>query len=132
MINNFSGDYMFLSNFYIQKIEYRDIVFVSSENAYQFAKIEPDKVTEKHIAAFGSCSPGGSKKLGRGVLMREDWDDIKISVMEDILRIKFKNPELKQKLIDTGQEELVEGNWWNDTFWGVCEEKGSNHLENFL
>jgi predicted NAD-dependent protein-ADP-ribosyltransferase YbiA (DUF1768 family) len=32
----------------------------------------------------------------------------------------------------TGDEELVEGNWWNDTFWGVCNGVGENNLGKLL
>ena len=48
------------------------------------------------------------------------------------LRIKFKNPELRSLLLATGNEELVEGNWWRDTYWGVCEGVGQNKLGKLL
>jgi predicted NAD-dependent protein-ADP-ribosyltransferase YbiA (DUF1768 family) len=37
-----------------------------------------------------------------------------------------------QKLLDTGTQTLVEGNWWGDVFWGVCKGVGSNHLGKLL
>lgn len=40
--------------------------------------------------------------------------------MEDGLRLKFTDPELKSKLLATGDEELVEGNTWHDRTWGRC------------
>ena len=59
--------------------------------------------------------------------------------MEYVVECKFyQNPELLQKLIDTGDEELVEGNTWHDNFWGNCTcEKcrdipGENHLGKIL
>jgi ribA/ribD-fused uncharacterized protein len=63
--------------------------------------------------------------------------------MEQILRSKFeRNPELKKKLLETGDKILVEGNTCKDTFWGVDlnspdEEspwlyKGENHLGRLL
>jgi hypothetical protein len=61
--------------------------------------------------------------------MRPDWDEVKIEVMRDVLVSKFQhNSELRQKLIDTGDAYLEEGNWWGDTFWGVCKGKGQNKL----
>jgi predicted NAD-dependent protein-ADP-ribosyltransferase YbiA (DUF1768 family) len=30
---------------------------------------------------------------------------------------------MKRKLISTFGAVLVEGNWWHDTFWGVCKGK---------
>lgn len=48
--------------------------------------------------------------------------------MDELLRQKFSNLEMFEKLLETGDEFLVEGNNWNDTFWGVCNGKGENHL----
>ena len=56
----------------------------------------------------------------------------KLGITEDVIRQKFNNPELKEKLIATGDAELIEGNPWGDTFWGVCEGKGENHLGKIL
>jgi predicted NAD-dependent protein-ADP-ribosyltransferase YbiA (DUF1768 family) len=52
--------------------------------------------------------------------------------MLSALRIKFKNPELRAMLLTTGDEELIEGNWWRDTYWGVCEGIGQNKLGKLL
>ena len=41
-------------------------------------------------------------------------------------------PELRTKLADTEDEELIEGNTWNDTYWGVCRGVGENHLGKLL
>ena len=35
-------------------------------------------------------------------------------------------------LLDTGGAVLIEGNTWNDTFWGACNGKGLNHLGRIL
>ena len=52
--------------------------------------------------------------------------------MEELLRKKFAHdkPLLRQALIDTGDQELIEGNWWGDRFWGVDlkTNQGQNHL----
>lgn len=53
--------------------------------------------------------------------------------MHDIVRAKFEqNPDLRQKLLSTGSEELIEGNTWGDTFWGVCKGSGQNWLGRIL
>lgn len=46
--------------------------------------------------------------------------------------VKFAEPGLQAKLLETGNEELVEGNYWGDTFWGVCRGRGENHLGKLL
>ena len=59
--------------------------------------------------------------------------DVKVKLMFDLVTEKFKqNPELKQKLLETGNQELIEGNTWNDTFWGVCNGQGQNWLGKIL
>ena len=77
-------------------------------------------------------SPGKAKRIGRLVQLREDWEDRKLNIMEKALIQKFQIPKLREKLLATGNEELVEGNFWNDTYWGVCKEEGENHLGKLL
>lgn len=60
--------------------------------------------------------------------MRDDWDEVKISVMFYLLQQKFSDPHLWSLLIATGDQPIAEGNQWGDTFWGVCRGKGENHL----
>ena len=52
--------------------------------------------------------------------------------MERILRVKFSSPDLKEKLLSTGDRYLVEGNSWGDVYWGVCGGKGINMLGKLL
>ena len=55
--------------------------------------------------------------------------------MEQGLRAKFEqNILLKTFLIETGDQELQEGNYWNDKEWGVClkTNKGKNKLGKLL
>ena len=51
-------------------------------------------------------------------LMESDWDQLKNSVMEQILRIKFTdNVELKTILLDSGNRVLAEAG--RDSHWAV-------------
>ena len=129
MINDFRGDYRWLSNFHPCLIVYDGITYPSSENAYQAAKFRDKNFRAKFVGIL----PAEAKKLGRSPGIVPYWDNIKLTVMEYILRQKFTpGTELAQKLINTGNEELVEGNWWNDTYWGVCRGVGQNHLGKLL
>ena len=58
--------------------------------------------------------------MGRHVTLRPDWEEVKVDVMREGLRHKFKNPSLRAKLLATGNEELMEGNTWHDNTWGNC------------
>jgi ribA/ribD-fused uncharacterized protein len=104
---------------------------VTVEHAYQAAKSMDPQVRRK---IQGAGSPGEAKRLGRNVILRSDWDEIKLSVMEDLLRQKFgsKNIGMSAMLLRTGTLELIEGNTWGDVYWGVCNGKGENHLGKLL
>lgn len=129
MISDFSGEYQWLSNFYACRVMYDGVTYPSTENAYQAAKFEDDDFR----ARFVNISFAAAKKLGRSPGMVANWDGIKLQVMEKLLRQKFApGSELAQKLLATGDEELVEGNWWNDTYWGVCRGIGENNLGKLL
>lgn len=130
MIDSFKGEHAFLSNFYPTKIVVDGIVYRSVEHAYQAAKTTDEKV-KRVIRAKPYASE--AKRLGDTVQKREDWDNIKIGVMKELLDLKFaEGTELAEQLLSTGDEELAEGNWWGDTFWGVCKGKGENHLGKLL
>lgn len=61
---------------------------------------------------------------GREDEYRDDWYEIRVEIMLDLLRQKFAHPELRQMLLDTGDAELLEGNNWGDVFWGVDQDTG--------
>lgn len=129
-INNFSGMYRFLSNFYIHAIKYDGDWYSSSEHAYQASKTlipgERSRLRDTLI------SPGEAKKEGRLVTLRPDWDNIRLLSMFHILSIKFKNPSMLTDLRNTRPYKLIEGNYWNDTYWGVYGGKGYNYLGKLL
>jgi len=121
----FFGERRWLSNMYPCKIEYQGFVFPSSENAYQASKCADKNDKYK----FTKIEPVASKKLGRIVQLLPNWDSVKLSVMKDIVYSKFfQNPELKQKLVETEEEELVEHNFWWDKYWGKHFGEGVNNL----
>lgn len=124
-IDRFVGDYAFLSNFFPSTIVIDGLTFKTAEHAYQAQKATIDKDIEIIATA---PTPGRAKSLGRKIVIRSDWDLIKIDVMKLILREKFKNPILRELLLMTGDVELIESNEWNDRFWGVCKGVGQNHL----
>ena len=57
--------------------------------------------------------------------LRSDWENIKDEIMEDIVRAKFtQHTDLQELLLETGTARLVEGNTWNDRYWGVDIHSG--------
>ena len=130
MITRFSGQYDFLSNFYPCKILYEGIEYPSTEHAYQAQKTLDNNI-RKEIASLST--PGESKRAGRNLTIRKDWNEVRVGVMYELNLIKYsQSNDLKQKLLATGKVDLIEGNHWNDTFWGVCKGKGKNMLGKIL
>lgn len=121
MIKEFKNQYFFLSNFYEYPIYYNKLVFCNAEAAFQAQKV----INEKDQYKFINLNASQARKLGKTVQLRKDWEEIKDSVMYEIVKRKFTiNKELQQKLLETKEEELVEGNWWHDTYWGVDSKTG--------
>lgn len=128
-IRGFYGDYRWLSNFWLVDIEYEGRLYPSAEHAFVAAKTTNEYVREQ-ISKIET--PGQAKRFGRLIDLRSGWDDIKVQVMKDINREKYKVGDLRDALVETGNRRLYEENTWGDTFWGVCKGRGSNILGEIL
>ena len=129
MINKFRGANRFLSNFYETKVEWEGLVYPSSEAAFQAGKTLDKEERKK----FCFMKPVEAKHEGYKVTLRDDWEDVKLHVMYEVVLAKFSQNEfLKQKLIATGREWLEEGNTWGDRTWGTVNGVGQNLLGHVL
>ena len=137
MINKFNGEHHFLSNFHPKRICYLGEIYNSVEYAYQAAKVVDNPSFMKRIQ--NASSPGETKRLAREAyrkgFVRKDWRDVNIKIMRKLLYLKFMSGYIRILFLDTGEEELIEGNWWHDNFWGdcscgrqACKEPGLNVL----
>lgn len=124
-ILEFQGEYRWLNNFWPALVTYDGEMYLTVEHAYQAAKTT-DKATRKLIA--NSINPSTAKHMARNLELRPNWNMMKLSIMTKLTTQKFMHPYLRDKLLATGDAEIIEGNTWNDTFWGVCRGKGHNHL----
>lgn len=130
-IKGFFGDYRWLSNFGSAIVQLDGITYPSVEVAYQAAKHAP-----QDRSYFFDCSSKESITYNRTHIPNfytpEEWDRTKVEVMRFLLEQKFDpatNPEVAQKLCNTGTKYLEETNWWNDTFWGKSlQGEGLNTL----
>lgn len=128
-INTFRDEYFFLSNFYEAPIVFGGITYNSNEAAFQAQKT----FDENERIRISQMSPAMAKKAGRCVKLRSDWEEVKNDFMYAICLAKFaQNPDLMNKLFQTGNKILVEGNTWNDKEWGVCDGEGKNKLGKIL
>lgn len=132
-ITSFTGRYRFLSNFWPCDVVVCDSVpgdyFCDTvEHAYQLSKTLD---TSERDYIFCAPTPGEAKRRGRRATLRPNWDAIKLDVMRELIEQKFSfdlNSVLCEGLRSTGNRPLIEGNTWGDTFWGVCNGIGENHL----
>jgi predicted NAD-dependent protein-ADP-ribosyltransferase YbiA (DUF1768 family)/hypoxanthine phosphoribosyltransferase len=159
-IRSFKGT--FLSNFHPVAINEDNKIFPSVEHAYcskkydmsAFESLTPQQkeelnevLLEKELetiddfsSIFESSLPAGVIKKILNVLKswkftkKDDnkWDEDRLSIMIGLLIKKFTQYELATKLLQTENKVLIEGNDWNDTFWGVCKTDGVKRGHNFL
>ena len=123
MIDSFRGKYYFLSNFYPCIIPYCGVSYRSVESAFQAQKVStalPGEAWAEQQRRFANLSPDQAKHLGRRIPLRPDWERVKNAVMRELLMVKFSDAKLKEWLLATGNEKLVEGNSWHDNYWGSC------------
>lgn len=128
-ISSFNGTHRFLSNFYPAPVTLAGEVYRTVEHAYVAAKTNDTFV---RATIRGIAKPGDVKRVGRKIDLRADWDSVKLTVMEDLVRQKFQVEPLRTWLVATGDQELIEGNHWGDRFWGMCQGTGENHLGKIL
>ena len=129
IIDRFTKEHSFLSNFYPVHIVYEGISYQSVEAAFQASKC----TDYKDKLEFKDLTPVQAKHKGRQVTLPPNWERDRVNIMKKLLELKFEHPELAQKLKDTGAHTaLIEGNTWNDTFWGKCNGIGKNMLGKLL
>lgn len=129
-IEDFAGEYRFLSNFYPAQIRFEKITFPTVEHAFQAAKSQE---RSERLKIANTKSPARAKSLGRQVTLRKDWESVKVDIMRQLVEKKFTvHQDLRNRLLATGDADLIEGNTWNDCFWGVCNGRGRNHLGRIL
>ena len=142
VIDSFSGEYAFLSNFHPSPITFfhpqaGECRAATVEHAYQSLKTS-DNIEIQQVLMCET--PGRAKRMGQKVTIRKHWEEVKVINMGILVRLKFlQNPELGENLLATGDLILIEGNHWHDNFFGYCtcsrckrEEHAENHLGRIL
>lgn len=147
----------FLSNFYVSPVVLEGKIYPTVEHAYQAAKFftvdwntvqqnVKDEIQEA-LKLRGYAAPviygnelfidtkiaAGNIKIIADILRKygyvdKEWEDKRIKIMISLLLQKFGQEELLSRLKETEGKELIEGNTWDDTLWGVSEGKGRNIL----
>jgi ribA/ribD-fused uncharacterized protein len=137
-IKGFFGPFAFLSNFHPCLVCHDALPFMSSEHAYMFSKLDLEKYTNVELNKLhhqiNEMSCKDVKKWGKTVSLRPDWETVKYDTMASIVFDKFyRNLELREKLLATGDKYLEEKNFWLDVYWGVDYKLGGqNNLGKIL
>lgn len=120
MIEEFQGEYRWLSNFweFDKPFEYQGLTYPTNEHFYVAMK-----TTDTWVRGEVANHPlKGLKSFGRTIELRPDWEQVRLPAMKHGLMYKFShnNPTLRKSLIATGDKYIQEGNKWHDNFFGVC------------
>ena len=127
-INRFRKEYFFLSNFFPCHITYNGLTYLNVEAAFQAQKT----LNLQERVLFTNLTPKEARAKGRELTLREDWEEVKLKIMENIIRKKFSNDELKEQLLATKNAFIEEGNDFGDRYWGTVLGKGENNLGKIL
>lgn len=124
IIDSFRGEYGFLSNFSPHPVFYNGVTYPTAEHAFQAAKAA---TKEEHDLVVAAPTPAEAKRRGQKVELKPGWDMLKYSTMLEIVAFKFyQNKDILERLLKTGDAELIEGNWWGDTVWGMVKDAQGN------
>jgi len=126
-------NYGWLSNYSPHGFHLEGRFWPTVEHYYQAHKFSVDSEHFNIIAE--EEKPGRAKNLTRKFVefVRDDWDEIKDKVMYKAVLVKFsENPAIKEMLIATGDQKLVEQSP-TDLYWGVgVDNTGLNKLGKIL
>ena len=125
----YEQDFYVLSNFSAFELVRDDRRFHTSEAAYHYAKFVD---TAPEVAQDIYLAPSAHEafkiaEANKG-MRRKDWDDVKVSIMLDILRAKAEQHEyVRRKLLATGDRCLIE-NSWRDDYWGWGSNRDGKNM----
>jgi ribA/ribD-fused uncharacterized protein len=103
-------------------------VFMSSEHLFMFRKAILFGDLDAAERIITAPTPLSAKALGRKVRGFDEkiWEQHRLNIMIEVLRLKFREPTLRQYLLDTQNATIVECSP-TDKIWGVGLKLGSLH-----
>jgi ribA/ribD-fused uncharacterized protein len=119
VISRFSGPFAYLNNFHQAVVTIDGIDYPSGEHAFHAQKTE-DAAARWRIAKASTSAE--AKRLGRAVVLVDGWNEyLRYEAMERVIEAKFyPGRSLSDRLCETGDAVLIEGNTWHDNTWGIC------------
>ena len=122
-----------LDNFSPYTVSIWNNTFPTAEHAFQWKKFEaarPD-IAQKILQ---SSNPDIAKRIAKEHKpdRTANWGEIKVGVMEEILRAKFaQHAEVREIVAQTGSRVIYE-NSANDDFWGIGSSGAGKNLMGVL
>lgn len=127
-----TDEYAYLSNFSPHGFELDGQYWPTVEHFFQAQKFPGTEYADKIRQVK---SPKQAKTLGRSRQwpLREDWEEIKETLMQQAVLKKFEtHADIREQLLATGDEELIE-NAPTDYYWGAGRTgTGKNRLGHIL
>lgn len=128
----YEQEFYVLSNFSSFTLNRGGRRFDTAEAAYHYEKFTGEGETQTFIRTEIRNAPSAHEAFRLAqefkAQRRPDWDDVKVDIMRDILRAKVKqHPYVLQKLMQTGNRELIEDSW-RDSEWGWGPNKDGKNL----
>ncbi|MGM9802731.1 MAG: NADAR domain-containing protein [Muribaculaceae bacterium] len=131
MITQFKHEYDFLSNSYPCRFVWQGLSYANAEAAFQSSKY----ASEEERKTLSNSSAEKAANMGSKLKPHPGWEENQLNIMQSIVEAKFEqNPDLMNKLIETGNATLVNGNSKQETFWGIdlYSWQGENNLGKIL
>lgn len=129
-IGFYPREFYCLDNFSSFKVSYQETLYSSAEEAYQAQKFI-NTAPEIYELIKSSPSAHDAQRIARDNqhLQRDDWDEVKLNIMEEILTAKVnQHPYVAKKLLQTKDYLIVEDSPY-DSYWGCGSERnGKNQL----
>jgi len=129
-IGFYNREFFCLDNFSSFGIDYNGIYYQTIEHAYQSLKFKDvaPKVEKQIIECHSAYD---AQKIAHENIEKQvkNWDDIKLDVMEKLVRAKLEqHPYVKKKLLETKNNLICEDSP-KDSFWGIGPNRdGRNEL----
>lgn len=124
----YEQDFYVFSNFASFKLFWANREFYTNEVAYHWEKFRGASIAQDIITSQPSSHAAFRAAIQLKHQIREDWLDVRVDVMHDLLRAKADQHEyVARKLEATGDREMIEDSW-RDDFWGWGENKDGQNM----
>ena len=123
-------EFFVFDNFSSFKVLVDGVLYSTVEHAYQAAKfLDSAPQVAKDIVESYSAHDAQKIAYANKDKQRKDWEEVKLKIMERLLRLKLEqNPYVRKKLLQTVNYLICEDSP-KDSFWGIGPNRdGRNEL----